>query len=105
MVTDTDAFRPYRTGVELLAAVREVSPEALAWREEPYEFVSDRPALDLLTGGATCREALEAGDGAGGDLAGWIASWVADEEEFRREREGALVYEDRGGHGSRGASP
>jgi len=101
VVTDHDVFRPYRTGVELLAAVGETSPEALAWRQEPYEFVRDRSALDLLTGSATCREALEAGDRGRERLTGWIASWTDDETGFRREREPVLLYGDRdaGGEG------
>ncbi|HEY7370912.1 MAG TPA: DUF1343 domain-containing protein, partial [Polyangia bacterium] len=31
------------------------------WRTEPYEFVADRPAIDLLTGSADVRRAIDAG--------------------------------------------
>lgn len=93
VVTDAELFEPYRTGVEILAAVREVAPEALGWRSEPYEFVGDRPALDLLTGGPECREALEAG---GAEmrrrLDAWMAGWGADEAAFRHERREVLLY-------------
>jgi uncharacterized protein YbbC (DUF1343 family) len=88
VVTDRRAFRPYRTGIELLAAFREAAPAVFAWREAAYEFVADRPALDLLTGGEACRRALESGRG----LTDWIASWAADEETFREERRGVLLY-------------
>lgn len=91
LVTDPAAFQPYRTGVELLAAVRRLAPEAFAWRVDPYEFVTDRPAIDLLTGGPQCREAIEADDKA--DLADWIAGWAADERSFREERAGILLYD------------
>lgn len=94
VVTDPDAFRPYRTGVELLAAIRRVSPEVFAWRDEPYEFVTDRPALDLLTGGSECREALESGRDARDRIAAWIATWRKDEETFLDERRPALLYPD-----------
>ncbi len=87
-VTDPAAARPYRCGVEILAALREVAPESFAWREAPYEFVADRPAIDLLAGCDDLRRALEAGEG----LDAWIASWAADEEAFRRERRAALLY-------------
>lgn len=90
VVTDPDAFRSYRTGVELLDAIRRLSPEAFRWREAPYEFVIDRPAIDLLTGGPRCREAIESGEG----LQDWTASWAADEEEFRRERDEILLYRE-----------
>ncbi len=58
-VTDPERLRPFRAGVELLAAVAEAAPDAFGWRRAPYEFVTDRPAVDLLTGSETCRRALE----------------------------------------------
>lgn len=91
-VTDYTGLRPYRCGVELLAAVRKVAPEALIWRREPYEFVADRPAIDLLSGDPHLRESLEAGR----DPAPWIESWTDDEEAFRRESSEILLYPDRG---------
>jgi uncharacterized protein YbbC (DUF1343 family) len=91
VVTDPAAFRPYRTGVELLDTVRRLDPEAFAWRHEPYEFVTDRPAIDLLAGGPECREAIEQGSG----LADWIAGWPEDERAFREERREVLLYPER----------
>jgi len=89
VVTDPVAFRSYRTGVELLAAIRRLAPDVFAWRQAPYEFVTDRPAIDLLTGGADCRRAIESGAG----LHDWIAGWSADEEAFRAERREILLYD------------
>jgi len=60
-VTDRAAFRPVRTGCEVLAALRAAGGERFRWREEPYEFVSDRRAIDLLAGGPALREAVDAG--------------------------------------------
>jgi uncharacterized protein YbbC (DUF1343 family) len=88
VVTDRAAFRSYRTGVELLRAAHDLAPAAFAWRAAPYEFVADRPAIDLLTGGPDCRLGIE----GGGDLDGWIASWAADEAAFRAERRDVLLY-------------
>jgi uncharacterized protein YbbC (DUF1343 family) len=88
VVTDRAHLRPYRLGVLLLAAFAEAAPEAFGWRDEPYEFVVDRPAIDLLTGSEACRRALETGAG----LEDWIESWRSDEEAFREERLGALLY-------------
>lgn len=88
VVTDPDAFRSYRAGIELLDEVYRLDPERFEWREKPYEFVADRPAIDLLTGGPECREAIESGEG----LKDWIASWAADEREFREERREILLY-------------
>jgi uncharacterized protein YbbC (DUF1343 family) len=92
LVTDRHAFPSYRAGVELLDALHRLWPEEFAWREAPYEFVSDRPAIDLLTGGPECREAIEKGAG----LEDWIAGWKSDEEAFREERREILLYPEEG---------
>jgi uncharacterized protein YbbC (DUF1343 family) len=77
-----------RVGVELLAACARVAPEQFRWRVAPYEFVDDRPAIDLLSGSDELRRAVESGRG----LAEWVASWEADERAFRAERRDALLY-------------
>jgi uncharacterized protein YbbC (DUF1343 family) len=92
LVSDPAAFASYRTGVELLATLRRLWPRDFAWREAPYEFVADRPAIDLLTGGPECRQAVESGDG----LDDWIAGWQADEAAFREERRAILLYPEEG---------
>ena len=89
VVTDAAVFPSYRAGIELLRAIHELDPAALEWRRAPYEFVSDRKAIDLLTGGDEFRTRLE----SGGDLDGWIASWQADEDAFLEERRSTLLYE------------
>ncbi len=60
-VTDRAALRPLALGLSLLQAVRAVDPERFAWRAEPYEFVGEVPAIDLLTGSAAAREAIDGG--------------------------------------------
>jgi uncharacterized protein YbbC (DUF1343 family) len=90
VVTERAVFEPYRVGVELLAAARAEDPARFAWREAPYEFVHDRPAIDLLTRDPACREALEGEDQ--GALERWMASWREDEATFREVRRPALLY-------------
>ncbi len=87
-VTDPHTFRPYRCGVHLLAAARSLAPDSFTWRREAYEFVADRPAIDLLAGDDALRRILE----NGGDPGAWIDSWSADEEAFRAERREVLLY-------------
>jgi uncharacterized protein YbbC (DUF1343 family) len=87
-VTDPWSFEPYRCGVEILFGFRQVAPEAFAWREKAYEFVSDRPAIDLLAGSSELREILESKE----DPAAWCDSWAGQEDQFRRECEPWLLY-------------
>jgi uncharacterized protein YbbC (DUF1343 family) len=89
-VTDRDAFLPVRTGLTVLAALRELSGTRFAWRTETYEFVSDRPAIDLLFGSDRERRALE----AGGSWKQIAAAWEPEEATFRERRKAYLLYPD-----------
>lgn len=91
-VSAPEGFQPFRVGVELLRALRAESGAAPAWRSAPYEFVTDRPAIDLLAGDDRLRQGLETGDEALID--GWIAEWPEAEARFRAEREPALLYRE-----------
>jgi hypothetical protein len=58
------------------------------WRTEPYEFVEDRLAIDLLAGGCWLREGIE----EGGPIEDLWSGWFAQEEAFRARREHILLY-------------
>jgi uncharacterized protein YbbC (DUF1343 family) len=87
-VTDREAFRPYLTGVAALRSLRNLAGDAFAWRTEVYEFVADRPAIDLLTGGDQIRRGIEAGL----SLAELRATWQAEQEAFHQRRADCLCY-------------
>lgn len=87
-VTDPEAVRPVTSGVALLRTVRRLGPEAFAWRAEPYEFVADRPAIDLLTGGEQARRVIE----GAASLDELIDGWERDVAEFSRTLDGILLY-------------
>src|SRR5262249_886144 len=87
-VTDREAFRPVRTSLALLAALRAEAPERFAWRTEPYEFVTDRPAIDLLFGGDRERREIEGGK----EPREIAAAWEPEEEAFRTRRRPYLLY-------------
>ena len=57
-ITDRDQFKPLLTTLALLHAIAEIYPDQLQWRTEPYEFVSDRLAIDLLYGNPKLRETI-----------------------------------------------
>jgi uncharacterized protein YbbC (DUF1343 family) len=59
-ITDERIFKPYMTGLAYLWVVNKLYKEkGFAWRTEPYEFVSDKPAIDLLTGSSYFRENID----------------------------------------------
>jgi len=87
-VVDRRGFRPYLTGVAILCALRAVAPDQFRWRTEKYEFVSDRPAIDLLTGGDAVRLGVDAGAGP----AEIASTWRAAEAAFAERRRPVLMY-------------
>ncbi len=85
---DAALLRPVRLGFELLLAFRDVLGTDFGWRSEPYEFVADTPAIDLLAGTDRFRTGLDGGDG----IERWYASWEEDQREFRAECDSVLLY-------------
>jgi uncharacterized protein YbbC (DUF1343 family) len=60
--TDARTFRPVATYVAICALAHRQRPDRFAFRTEPYEFVDDIPAFDLLTGSSLAREAILANE-------------------------------------------
>ena len=85
---DAGLLRPVRLGFELLLAFRDVLGTDFGWRREPYEFVADTPAIDLLAGTDRFRTSLYGGDG----VERWYATWEEDRREFRAECDSVLLY-------------
>lgn len=87
-VTDPNTYRPVRTSLALLAALRAEDPDRFRWRTEVYEFVEDKPAIDLLFGGSRERLALQAGLSP----AEIARPWSEEEAAFKARREPHLLY-------------
>lgn len=87
-VTDRDSLTPLTLGIELVAAFRRHDPERFGWRMDPYEFVANVPALDLLTGSAAAREHIE----ADADLEPLLETWRDEVAEFESTLEEILLY-------------
>ena len=88
-VTDRDAFKPLLTGVAVIRAIAHLFPKVFKWRTEPYEFVSDRPAIDLPYGHPEFRETLLNGPQTLRDIE---ASWQTDLANFEAVRKKYLLY-------------
>jgi len=87
-IHDRAAVRSLRSSWALLTGTWRASRGAMQWRHEPYEFVADRPAIDLLAGGAWLRAAVEAGTRAK-DL---LAMHEPARTAFRDRRQAFLLY-------------
>jgi uncharacterized protein YbbC (DUF1343 family) len=88
-VLDRRRFKPVLTGVALVEAVRAADPGRFAWRETPYEYEHEKLSIDIIAGGATLRERIDAGVPAEEQA----REWADGEQAFRRLREGFLLYE------------
>ncbi|MFO7180920.1 MAG: DUF1343 domain-containing protein [Pseudomonadota bacterium] len=57
-VTNPRLFRPVATYLTLITLAHRMAPEAFAFRRTPYEFETEIPAFDLLTGSDRARRAI-----------------------------------------------
>jgi uncharacterized protein YbbC (DUF1343 family) len=87
-VVSRGAFRPYATGVAVIRAFRHMFPAEFRWRTREYEFVADKPAIDLLAGGPELRQGIDSGL----PLDALVAAWRPAEDEFRARRGRWLLY-------------
>jgi uncharacterized protein YbbC (DUF1343 family) len=87
-LTDRQAIEPVAFGLHLLKTIHDLHPEDFTWRPDPYEFVGDVPALDILTGSSAAREFIECGR----ELEPLIESWQLAVTDFESRLEGILLY-------------
>jgi uncharacterized protein YbbC (DUF1343 family) len=84
-----DRFRPYRIAALLLKAVRDLYPDYEIWRDFPYEYETERLAIDLLSGGTFLREWVDDPAAETGDLEQRLRR---DEEAWSEARRAYLLY-------------
>jgi uncharacterized protein YbbC (DUF1343 family) len=87
-VTDTARFKPFLTGIGLIAAARRLAPGPFAWRRPPYEFEREKLPIDILCGTSEVRRHLERRR----PLADLDRRWKADVAAWRRRRAPYLLY-------------
>ena len=86
---DHGAFRPWRLVALALKALRKLRPDYGLWRDFPYEYESERRAIDVITGSPLLREWVDDPASTADDL---DALAVPDEEAWREAREAVLLY-------------
>jgi uncharacterized protein YbbC (DUF1343 family) len=84
-----DAFRPYRLIALWLKALRAWRPDAALWRDFPYEYETERLAIDVINGGPSLREWVDDPTAAPADL---DALLEPDERTWEAERRAVLLY-------------
>jgi len=92
-VTDRERFRPVRTAVALLLAIRKRYETEDLWRPPPYEYEYEKMPFDLLSGSSRLREQID----GGGNLDTITESWKEDEKRFQERRTPFLLYENSDG--------
>jgi len=87
---DRETFEPVAFGLHLLKTIRDLHPEEFTWRPDPYEFVGEIPALDILTGSPAARESIESGR----EIESVIEAWRDGVAAFEERLDGILLYHE-----------
>ena len=87
---DHPRFRPYRLVALFLKTLRREYPDYPLWRVFPYEYETERLAIDLLAGGTLLRDWVDDPQATPEDLE---ARLVADEAVWGEERAPCLLYD------------
>jgi len=83
------AFKPFRLVALCLKAVRTLYPDYPLWRDFPYEYETDRLAIDLLCGGPLVREWVDNPAATSADL---DAALREDERTWESERQAFFLH-------------
>src|SRR2546422_2012318 len=87
-VTDRARFKPFLTGLALIAVARRQGRRHFAWRRPPYEFERRRLPIDILCGTDAIRRAIERGT----SIAMIERSWRRDLTRWLGARAPYLAY-------------
>jgi len=72
-VLDRHTFDAVLTYSAAISVIHEMWPEKFAWKQPPYEYETEKLPIDILAGGTTWREGVEAGRDVHEMAAGWLA--------------------------------
>jgi uncharacterized protein YbbC (DUF1343 family) len=86
---DHASFKPWRLMALAFKCLRRLDPDYPLWRDFAYEYEHDRLAVDLINGGELLRLWV---DDAAAEPADLDRAAVADEQAWRAERSGLLLY-------------
>ena len=84
-----ERFRPWRLMAAAFKAIRTLRPDYPLWRDFPYEYESDRLAIDLINGSPLLREWVDDPEAVPADL---DAAACADEAAWRESVAPLALY-------------
>ncbi len=79
-VLERNRFKPFLTGVALIQAAYQMSPEDFKWKVPPYEYVYDRNPFDVINGGVGLRQLIENKEPLS-DIEAW---WIKESSAFAK---------------------
>lgn len=82
-------FKPYRVMALAFKAIRNLNPSYDLWRDFPYEYVTDRLAIDVITGCETLRKWVDDSHAKISDLESFLA---LDEQTWKADTQNDLLY-------------
>jgi uncharacterized protein YbbC (DUF1343 family) len=88
-VIDREKFKPFKTAVAILLAIKELYPEINLWREPPYEYEFEKLPFDILAGSDRLRREIEKGKSLK-DIESW---WTKECEMWAKVRKKYLLYD------------
>lgn len=86
---DHPTFRPWRIQALAFKAIRRLYPDYRLWRDFPYEYETDRLAIDIIAGSSLLREWVDDLATTPQDLDGLA---MADEQDWHAARQPYLRY-------------
>jgi uncharacterized protein YbbC (DUF1343 family) len=88
-VTDREKFRPLKTAVAVLKAIKDLYPNYFSWKKPPYEYEKKLLPIDILAGTDRLRIDIEEGT----DLKTMARRWDHELREFDKKiRRKYLLY-------------
>lgn len=88
-VTDREKFKPFKTAVAILLAIKELYPDVNIWRNPPYEYEFEKLPFDILSGSDRLRTEIENATSLK-DMQQW---WTKEASEFEKTRKKYLLYD------------
>ena len=88
-VTDRRVFESTKVYTAAVAVIRQEWPQALAWKEPPYEYETEKLPIDILAGGTNWRRQVEKGL----PLDGLWAEWERQLASFEIKAAGVKHYD------------